>query len=396
MNTANSNTPQCPFSTAKYHVITDPHLVRVVLRDENLFAPTNALESHHRIHPKALRELHRVGFALPPVLANQTGRKHRKVRQLLATLFTKRQVSQWQPRYTDLVNEALDTAAHDFQHNSDVDLALSVTGLPPTRLLLELMMWPTADIWSLKAQSDAGLELFWGEPTLERQQELAKSCADLYEWLRDEAVTGYDALSQTLAPAKLSRKELLSLAFFLSIAGHQTTTYLANTALHRCLSPTWTDTPTGQSDKHHCPKDLDVWATDQTQSVLRTHSSVHTWRRQVTSDTTLGDVSYPAGSQLLLHLTGHHDESNPGQQHTNTPHEGTNDYQLAFGLGPHRCLGAELAMMEVATILTRTRQTFPELTLSSPSERCVDLLSFRAPLSVWCQRSDGSTQVRLT
>lgn len=366
-----SQQPQCPFSTRQYHTVTNPSTVREILRDEERFAPTNALQSHHKIHPAALRELHRVGLALPPVLANQTGDKHRRVRKKLAPLFTKHQVRQWQPRYVEIVRDTINTTRKQAETHDTVDLARTVTGTPPTQLLLEIFHWPTDNMWDLKRWSDSGLELFWGEPSAERQVSLARDCADLYRWLHDEAVTGVDRYSQALTGLELSRKELLSLAFFLSIAGHQTTTYLANTTLTQALSTSWL---TAETPAEH----VDQWALLHTQQALRVDSSVPTWRRVVTQDTTLGHETFSAGEEVLVHLTGHH---SPGVSVDGSSNQ---DFQLAFGLGPHRCLGAELAVMEVSTILAETYVAFPSLSLARPANSDIDLLSFRAPRQVWC------------
>jgi cytochrome P450 len=46
---------------------------------------------------------------------------------------------------------------------------------------------------------------------------------------------------------------------------------------------------------------------------------------------------------------------------------------LAFGHGIHRCIGAELAKMELRTVLPRVLQRFPDLALAKPEEE----LNFR-------------------
>ena len=42
---------------------------------------------------------------------------------------------------------------------------------------------------------------------------------------------------------------------------------------------------------------------------------------------------------------------------------------LAFGHGAHRCIGAELARMELRTVLPALFQRFPRLELAVPEER---------------------------
>ncbi|RLV10353.1 hypothetical protein CTZ27_03850 [Streptomyces griseocarneus] len=43
---------------------------------------------------------------------------------------------------------------------------------------------------------------------------------------------------------------------------------------------------------------------------------------------------------------------------------------VTFGQGPHYCLGASLARIEMITVLTRLRRHLPDLTLAAPPRRC--------------------------
>jgi len=101
--------------------------------------------------------------------------------------------------------------------------------------------------------------------------------------------------------------------------------------------------------------------------VLTRSSSVPTWRRVAAVDTEVSGRAVPAGTELVLQLSG------PEQQ----------DADLAFGYGVHRCLGAGLARMETGTIVHETAMALPDASLTGPAPTWVDLLSFQAPRHVW-------------
>ncbi|MGX5654673.1 cytochrome P450 [Geodermatophilus nigrescens] len=55
------------------------------------------------------------------------------------------------------------------------------------------------------------------------------------------------------------------------------------------------------------------------------------------------------------------------------PHRAPRGGHLAFGHGIHRCVGAELARLELTTVLPALLRRFPDLSLAVPPER----LAFR-------------------
>ena len=86
--------------------------------------------------------------------------------------------------------------------------------------------------------------------------------------------------------------------------------------------------------------------------MLRWWTPVMNFRRTATRDTELAGVALPAGSRLMvLWASGNRDEHE-------WPHADQVDLarpratrHLAFGPGLHRCLGAQLARLEVRVVL---------------------------------------------
>lgn len=348
--------PETAGAPMTYHRVHDPALVREALRRAEDFTPTNALTAAQPLNPAALRVLARSGFALPPVLASATGPLHRGVRSAVARFFSPARVAAQEEFVRALTAEVVARELPDGSGN-----LARVTRAVPAAVLARTTGLPAASMpaeeqlhrWSLDS-----LTLFWGRPSGDEQLALAHSCGQFYAWLgqlvedtREDPTTVFGAV----AAAGVETTRLRSLAFFLLIAGQSTTGLLVNTVLHRTLA-----------DAH----EWQVATADATAAVdtaLATESSVPTWRRACPAATQLGGHALPAGTELLLELTGH--GGGPG---------------LAFGHGLHRCLGAGLARAESIWITEEIARALPGAYLdrTGPCGPRLELLSFSAPLSV--------------
>lgn len=87
--------------------------------------------------------------------------------------------------------------------------------------------------------------------------------------------------------------------------------------------------------------------------------------RIATVDVTIGGVTVPAGDAVFLAFpSANRDESifpdadRPCFDRTPNPH-------LAFGYGAHRCLGAQLARLEIAVALEELTRTYPDARLAA-------------------------------
>jgi cytochrome P450 len=215
--------------------------------------------------------------------------------------------------------------------------------------VLELLGLADVDVPALKAWGLDSLELFWGWPDEDRQLELAHSAAEFYGWLRKRVVQATeDDLFGVLVRLGLTDEEVCAVAYFLLIAGQETTTQLISTAFHRTIGSRPAEVVT----------EVVAEVVDE---VLREASSVPTWRRITSRPAVIGEVEIPAGAPVLLGLTGH---GGPAD--------------LAFGVGIHRCLGAGLARLETRVALECAADLLATVRLVEEPPM-IELLSFRAP-----------------
>ncbi|MFG1620931.1 hypothetical protein [Kribbella sp. NPDC049227] len=324
-----------------YWVVDDPAEAREVLLDPATFRPDNAVLAHRPLSVKALRVLSAVGFALPPTLANNAGESHRLIRAAVARFFSPARVAAVEPLARELTAARVAAATRALADGEHVDLVQAVAAEPPALVVLEMLRLADVDVPALKAWSLDSLELFWGWPDEDRQLELAHSAAEFYGWLRKRvAQATEDDLFGVLVGLGLSDEEVCAVAYFLLIAGQETTTQLISTAFHRTIGRR---------------------SADGVEEVLREASSVPTWRRVTSRPAVIGDVEVPAGAPVLLGLTGH---GGPAD--------------LAFGIGIHRCLGAGLARLEARVALECAADLLATVRLVEEPPM-IELLSFRAP-----------------
>ncbi len=349
-----------------YHLVEDPAIVREVLHHPATFSPANALIAVRPLTPASLRVLNAAGFELPATLASNGSSSHAGIRKVVASFFTPAKVAAVEPRIRELARAASAQAARLLAADGSVDLVDAIASRPPAVVMLELLDVDDFDVEELKGWSRDSLELFWGWPDDERQLLLARSAADYYHWLRRLVVASTSEerpdLFGALGRHGLTTTEICSLAYFLLIAGHETTTQLVSTILFRLAEDPvrWTCAATASG------------ATEAVRQVLATESSVHTWRRVTTRAVDLDGDELPPGAEILLSLTGH-----PGDEAT--------AYSLAFGSGIHRCLGARLAEREAAILVEEACRAVPVVELDDPSPQWLRLLSFQAPREVVVQ-----------
>jgi cytochrome P450 len=373
---------RCP-----YLVVRDPESVRDVLHRPADFSPANALVAVTPLEGAALRMLQRVGFALPPVLASNDTGTHGGIRKVVAGYFTPATVAAMELRIRELAREAAGNAADQLVRAGQADLVQTVAAFPPAVIMFELLGLPVRDLADLKRWGLDSMELFWGWPDRDRQLELARSAAEFYVWLRRFVAESVAApgrnLFKSLAEHGLSRTEMCSLGYFLLIAGQETTTQLISTTLFRILEGS---APLGWKEAAS-----ETGARSVVRHVLATESSVPTWRRVAAHDTSLGGGRIPAGTEILLELSGNRitaaaerGNSSPQANAGRRPSSG-----LVFGSGIHRCLGAKLAELEAGVIVQETAAALPGIQLRDHEPEWIRHLSFQAPRTVSVMNGPG-------
>ncbi len=284
---------------------------------------------------------------------------HTKLRKVLAPSFTPRAVAVYEHFVRELTNVALDQALP----LGEFDFVDLVAKQVPIRVLGRIMGLPGDQLDELIELGDKLIantdpeitDVVWGRDDTEAYRRFpfrspyGKELWDLgRELVKDRLRHPSDDLLSTLLQAeidgdRLTEVDLDNFFSILVIAGNETTRIaLAQGVLAFCDHPAQWDLLRSDS----------ALLNSATEEVLRWSCPTHFMRRTVTEDVTLRDVSMKEGDKLVLwYVSGNRDEevfSDPERfdvARTPNPH-------LSFGRGgPHMCLGAHLARLEVRVVL---------------------------------------------
>jgi cytochrome P450 len=160
--------------------------------------------------------------------------------------------------------------------------------------------------------------------------------------------------------ARLSESELLQNCVFILNAGHETTTNLIGNAL--VLLCEW---PEERARLLEEPGRI----ASAVEEFLRFESSNQLGNRRTTRDVELGGVALAAGTGITLAIGAANRDPERFAQPDRLDLARTPNRHLAFGSGPHQCVGMNVARLEGRIAIARFLARFPEFALSAPPTR---------------------------
>lgn len=275
---------------------------------------------------------------------------HAALRAKIRKAFTPRMVALMEDHVRDVVREILDAVEGREQCEFVDDLAIHL----PLIVLAELLGFPPADRWRMRAWSDDMLDSADGNYafTERTQQAFVEFKAYTDGVFADRADTPRDDLMTAILHAeidgeRLSEWDRFAFSYLLLIAGNETTRNAISGAMrafveHRdawervCADPTILPS-----------------AVEET---LRWVSPVMSFRRTATTDVELGGSTIRKGDQvLMLYCAANRDPAVFDDPEVFDITRDPNPH-LAFGIGPHFCLGAALARLEVRVFFEELSQ----------------------------------------
>jgi|GEM_PF-980145 len=367
--------------------VTSADLARRVLMDERFSAKP----------PVKDRQVERAG--LEGHMLNTDAPAHTRLRRLVAGTFSNARVDALSPRIKELADELLDEICQhigsDAGVNPTVDIVNEYAFPLPVAVMCEVLGVPRRDRHRLRGwtYTVSAPKAATGEAA---QAEAWTNLHDYFAELIDSKRRNpQEDLFSHLANAEdeggaLTSQELLPMAFLLLFAGYETTMNLVaggvltlsthQPQLRTCMADT-----TGSTWEH------------AVEELLRFVSPLEgaTWRFART-DVAIEGAVVPEGSSVLVSLAAaNHDP----QQHV-SPHQfdigRTPNRHIAFGHGPHHCVGARLARIETQIALSRLYDRFPDLRLVDDVEQIPwrPGLLVRGPQQLHVRVSDPLTRIK--
>jgi len=297
-----------------------------------------------------------LGFADPPA--------HTRLRKMLTPEFTGHRLRRLTPRIDAIVAGQLDEMAQIAAERGQVDLVQSFALPIPSLAICELLGVPYEDRADFQRLSTTRFDFLGGiEGSLGAISESLTYLLDMVKRQRAEPGDGMLGMLVRQHGDDISDHELAGLADGLLTGGLETTTsMLALGAIVLLRDPELRRTLI----QHDAAVDPFV------DELLRYLTVVQVaFPRIARADITVGDRRIEAGDLVFCSLSAANRSGDPDLDRfdptrASRPH-------LAFGHGIHRCVGAELARMELRTAYPALLRRFPDITQATD----LDSLEYR-------------------
>jgi len=307
---------------------------------------------------------------------------HRKRRALVNKGFTPRRVQEREARIreiaVDLVERAKARGRFDFVHDVAAWLPLVVIG--------DMLGVEPADHARLLSWSEAMI-LGTGATTLARMQDAGQAFEEYVAYQRrviaDRRARPRDDLVSILVHAeidgeRLDDEELVMEALLILIGGDETTRHVLSGGMYQLLLH-----PEQRATLARDPARIPT----AVEEMLRWVSPIQNMARTAARDVELRGQRIRAGEKaILLYPSANRDAAvfaDPFRfDVARTPNE-----HIAFGIGAHFCLGANLARLELRVLVEEVLQRIPDLALATdepPPRRASNFISGLEVLPVVC------------
>ncbi|GAB3961823.1 cytochrome P450 [Actinoallomurus acanthiterrae] len=291
--------------------------------------------------------------------------EHSRLRRLVAKAFTARRVEQLRPRAQQVADHLVDRMLAAGPPSDLVeDFALPL----PITVICELLGVPVEDRHDFRLWSDAFLSTtrFTPEEVAEHTGKMRDYMAGL---IAERRKAPQDDLLSALVEARdqhdrLSEEELLTMAEGILVAGHETTASQIPNFVYVLLTH-----PEALAALRADP-DLIPQAVEELMRYVPLGNGAGS-ARYALEDVELGGVTVRAGEPVVVAL---HSANRDGSVYTDPATldlERKEASHIGFGHGPHHCLGAQLARMELQVALGTLLHRLPDLRFATSEEDTV-------------------------
>ena len=297
---------------------------------------------------------------------------HTAYRALVQPWFKPSNIKRLDDRLTTITRKILDDMMGD-GGTRELDFVQDVAVWPPLKLIIELLGVPEADEWRILKLTN---ELFAGDdPEMKRVGEdplsIFETIKDLYEYFtrltEERRAHPTEDLASYIANGKINGeylpyKELISYYTIVATAGHETTRTGISGGLHALLThPDQLELLKRNIDDEELVK-LAV------EEMLRWTTPVAQFSRTAMQDYELRGKHIKKGDTVgLMYAAANFDE-----EVFDKPFEFRIDRKpnrhLAFGTGPHQCLGLLLARLEMRIFFTQFIPRIEQMELAGRAE----------------------------
>lgn len=285
--------------------------------------------------------------------------RHQKYRSLMSAAFTPRSLKNWEPRIQQIVSNLIDS----MEVNSVVDIVQSLASPVPAMVMADLLGVPLKDSHLFKNWVDILFQPISKEAEQEIQVKKQTAAREYFQYLYPIVVEkrsnpSDDIISDLLAvdvdDEKFTDDEVVRSTMLLLGAGIETTSHMLSSTFYSLLY----DDSTLYSQLRNDPG----LVANAVEEMLRYRFHISKRHRTVKQDNDILGVELKEGDVVIAWMSAANmDESVFEHPFKLDIHRKNNKKNLTFGIGPHFCLGAPLARLELNIALKTFLQRFSNI-----------------------------------
>ena len=290
------------------------------------------------------------------------GPGHTAPRGLLAATFANRALAKFRERAQQIVDDALRgkeqggelRVVEEIGFPLPYHITRDILGVPDVDNRDELRDWT----WKSLELIDAFLPAEKLKENMDASGQLAEHLRDVLEWKRDHL--GDDVFSVIIRAAeegKIMRpQQILPFIHTLYLAGMHTTVNQTALSLYTLLE---------HRDQWELLRSKPELLENAVEEILRFEPTAQYMRRTTERNVEVGGISIPPGANVVCWIaSANRDEKQWGATANEFDITRPNARQhVAFGKGPHVCLGSWLARLELQVVVGTILRRFPKTTL---------------------------------
>lgn len=341
--------------------------VRQVLSQPEIFSSTIPT-----VPPPPANQINNIPVGLDPP-------EHTAYRHILQPMFSPARMKALEDQ---LRQSARDLIARFPGPEADFDFLMDFAVPLPCHALLNLLGLPVADLGTLLEFKDGMIREQFNPDPAERERFRVERLPQMTEYFlrhiearRDQASAPDDLLTDIVHASfreerPLTTEEIVSIVTLLISAGLDTTTAeLCHFMAYFAKNP-------DRWEQLQQRPDLIPGAVEE----LLRHNSIVTLARLCTQDTVVGDVAIAKGDMVAPILLSASLDELAFPDALAVDFERKPNSHLAFGGGPHRCLGSNLARVELRVALEELLAALPRFHASSGPDRLFGVIAVVAGL----------------
>ncbi|QDG78189.1 cytochrome P450 [Labrenzia sp. PHM005] len=315
-------------------------------------------------------------------LLDSDGEVHDRLRKQVFRLFTPVMINKLRDEIQAYVDSLIDGLADRTEIDFIEDLAAHVPG----HIIGRILGVPDEDCPQLRIWSENIVQFFDIDRSDERKNLAERNTTEFYHYLSDlkrqrEAAPKDDLISVMIEAQKtghMNEDEFISTAMLILMAGHGSTIDVLGSGMHALLK---------FPDQMQRLRDDQSLMKTAVQEMFRYESPLPFFHRYVSQEMDVCGQKFPRGTKFgVLYGSANRDPKQfPDAEKFDVGR--SPNWHIAFGRGPHFCLGNHLARLDMDIIFSTLLRRFSKIELAADDVRYKRGLSVRGPEALKIQWS---------